>query len=160
MQEWDVLKPKAIRSNDWADWVECRNYVKSQIKVAKQVFYNKDFKRTRATSEILCWSRTSSFPKKKTVSSTIKEIKSNGSSVNDAHELAETFNYRFSNILPGSVLANDISLNNTISYLGYFSRPNNNFYIRTTNYSKIFSLLSKINKCNHAFRDPDQRGYC
>ena len=68
----------------------------------------------------------------------------NGKAIRDSLELADSFNSHFSSIEPK--LASEINSNNSPSHLKYITRTDSRFELRETNYSKVFSLLSKLRK--------------
>lgn len=76
----------------------------------------------------------------------MKEIKVDGTSICNANELAEAFNYHFANVGPS--LANEISNGNRshLDYLDSVLRNNNTFELKHTNTSTVRSLISKLSK--------------
>ena len=73
-----------------------------------------------------------------------KKLKSMGRRSADAHNLADTFNSHFSTV--GADLANEISSRNNFSHLDYITKSNNNSELKITNFSEVFSLLTKLSK--------------
>ena len=146
MHKRDILKLKAIRSKNPSDWREFRkhrNFVNSQVRIAKQSYYNNAFQENKGNVRNT-WRVINELTSRKVKTSSIKEIKLNDKSIHDSPELSETFNSHFATI--GPKLANNISQNSDSSYLNYLSKTNNTFELRPTNYSKVFKILSKLCK--------------
>ena len=74
----------------------------------------------------------------------IKELKVDGNSITGSHELADTFNSHFSTI--ATDLASKIPINDSISHLDYLTTTSKTFELRTTNFSEVFTLLSRLRK--------------
>ena len=146
MHKRDILKLKAIRSKNPSDWREFRkhrNFVNSQVRIAKQSYYNNAFQENKGNVRNT-WRVINKLTSRKVKISSIKEIKLNDKSIHDSPELSETFNSHFATI--GPKLANNISQNSDSSYLNYLSKTNNTFELSPTNYSKVFKILFKLCK--------------
>ena len=105
MHNLDPLKVKAINSNDphdWANFKRMRNKVDTEIKAAKELFYNGDPRKT--------WQIIHDLTFCKAVNLSIREINLNGTSISESFDLSNAFNDHFSSI--GPKLANDIPLSN------------------------------------------------
>ena len=141
-----ILKKRAIRSKDPSDWTEFRkqrNLVNARIKRAKQAYYLNAFH--EAEGDIRnTWRVINELTSRKTVNSSINEIKVNENSITGAPELADTFNTHFSTI--GVDLANEIPERNDLSHNDYITNTKHTFELRQTNSSEVFSLLAKLSK--------------
>lgn len=150
MHERDVLKLKAIRSNDSIDWSvykKCRNSVNIEIGQAKELYYKNAFHENVGNPR-MTWSIINELTARKSNNSHIKEIKNNGTSIVNAQELSDAFNEHFASV--GPKLAKDIP-NGDRSHLDYLDtsglRSNNvNFELNQTNSSIVSSILSKLCK--------------
>ena len=119
MHKRDILKLKAIRSENPSDWREFRkhrNFVNSQVRITKQSYYNNAFQENKGKMRN-SWRVINELTFRKVKNSSIKEIKLNDKSIHDSPELSETFNSHFATI--GPKLANNISQNSDSSYLNY-----------------------------------------
>ena len=93
----------------------------------------------------MTWRIINELTSRKIHSSSVKEIKLDNSSISDALELSSAFNGHFSSI--GLKLINAIQQNgDTPSYLDYVKETDHRFELKTTDCSKVFSLLSKLCK--------------
>ena len=94
MHERDILKKKAIRSNDPNDWTiftKYRNSVNSEIKQAKESYYVNSFRESEGNSR-KTWNIINEITARKIKNSYIKEINQCGISISDPLKLSEAFN--------------------------------------------------------------------
>ena len=101
----DVLKIKAIKSNnshDWANFRRMRHKVNTDIKSGKELYYKNKFIGTD-NEPCKTWQLINELTSRKSDKSAIKELKLNGVSRSD---LSNAFNDHFSSI--GPKLANEI----------------------------------------------------
>ena len=145
MHRRDSLKEKAVNTNDQGDWFEfkkMRNFVNSEIKNAKKLYYNNDFanlsKNPRKT-----WQTINDVLSRKGNKSVITEIESDGLSVNEPKEIAEKFNHYFVEI--GPELARDIREPN-VSFTNFLSSHDGLFTFSEVESSSVSTLLSKLCK--------------
>ena len=85
MHERDILKKKAIRSNDPNDWTiftKYRNSVNSEIKQAKESYYVNSFRENEGNSR-KTWNTINEITARKIKNSYIKEINQCGISISD-----------------------------------------------------------------------------
>ena len=146
MHDRDILKLKASRSNDsnaWLAFKRCRNSVNTEIKQTKESYYKNALHANEGDSR-QTWRIINELTSRKTTNCSVKEIKNNGKAIRDSLELADSFNSHFSSV--GPKLASEINSDNGPSHLKYITRTDSRFELRETNYSKVFSLLSKLCK--------------
>ena len=150
MHDRDVLKIKAIRSNDLSDWRvfrNCRNTVNNDVKLAKEMYSKNAFHENEGNSR-KTWGIINELTSRKSNNSHITEIKQNGISISNSQELSETFNDHYATI--GPKLAKEIQLNvNDRSHLDYLKGlPSDHqpFQLIPKISSKILSLLSRLSK--------------
>ena len=75
----------------------------------------------------------------------MKELKLNGNSITNSHELSNAFNDHFS--ATGTKLANEVPLvTDGSSYADYIVSSNNKFIFSPISSSNVFSLLNKLSK--------------
>ena len=79
MHNRETLKIKAIKSNDWANFKRMRNKVNTEIKAAKELFYNNKFIETNGDPR-KTWQIINDLTSRKAVNPSIKEINLNGTS--------------------------------------------------------------------------------
>ena len=144
----DVLKIKAIKSNNPHDWVNfrrMRNKVNTDIKSAKELYYKNKFINTDNDPR-KTWQLINELTSRKSDKSSIKELKLNGVSIINAPDLSNAFNNHFSSI--GPKLANDIPLSdgNCTSYQEYINGIDKSFQFRPTNDRQVLTFLNKLNK--------------
>lgn len=149
MHQRDVLKIKAIRSkdaNDWKIFKKYRNFVNSQIKITKQIYYDNAFRENEGNIRNT-WKVINELTSRKTKNSTIKEVRLDDDNViTDSSGLSEAFNSHFATIGPN--LAKNIPIRSDLSHLDYLTETTNNshFNLTTTSQSKVLALLRKLNK--------------
>jgi len=148
MHERNVLKLKAIRSNDPSDWralKKCCNAVNNEVKLVKEMYYRNAFQENEGNSR-KTWGIINKLTSRKSKNLHINEIKQNGTSTFNSQELSETFIDHFATI--GPKLANEIPLNvNSLSHLDYLHGLRSNyatFELKPTNSSIVLSLLSRL----------------
>ena len=148
MHNRDTLRIKAIKSNDphdWANFKRMRNKVSTEIKAAKELFYNNKFTETNGDPR-KTWQIIHELTSRKTVNLSITEINLNGTFISESSDLSNAFNDHFSSI--GPKLANDIPLsnNNDHCHRKYVKGINNRFEFRPTDSGQVLKLLNKLNK--------------
>ena len=149
MHERDILKKKAIRSNDPNDWTiftKYRNSVNSEIKQAKESYYVNSFRENEGNSR-KTWNTINEITARKIKNSYIKEINQCGISISDPLKLSEAFNNHFSSV--GPELANEIPCTaNNRSHLSYLTGVKcvGKFKMKPTNSSTVLSLMRKLCK--------------
>ena len=154
MHNRDRLKIKAMKSNDphdWANFKRMRNKVNTEIKAAKELFYNNKFIEANGDPR-KTWQIINDLTSRKAVNSSIREINLNVISISKSSDLSNAFNDHFSSI--GPKLANDIPLsgNNGHCHQKYVKGINNRFEFRPTNSGQVLNLLNKLNKYFQAGR--------
>ena len=98
MHNRDTLKIKAIKSNDphdWANFKRMRNKVNTEIKAAKELFYNNKFTETNGDPS-KTWQIIHDLTSLKAVNLLIREINLNGTSISESSDLSNAFNDHFS----------------------------------------------------------------
>ena len=149
MHKRDILKIKAIRSNDTLDWLifkKMRNSVHQNIVRGKENYFKRAFFENKCNSK-KTWNIINDLTSKNRKSSHIHEVDLNGNLINDSNKIADAFNEHFSNI--GPKLADNVDVNqNNRCYLDYLPSQNNNvpFQLKETNFSAVFVLLSKLSR--------------
>ncbi|CAH3169821.1 unnamed protein product [Porites lobata] len=143
---------KAIKSNDpheWANFKRMRNKVNTEIKAAKELFYNNKFTETNGDPR-KTWQIIHDLTSHKAANLSIREINLNGTSISEPSDPSNAFNDHFSSI--GPKLANDISLfnNNDHCHRKYVKGINNRFEFRPTDSGQVLKLLNKLNKSKGA----------
>ena len=148
MDDRDIPKIKASNSNhsnDWSLFKKQRNIVNSEIRLAKQAYYqnsfNKytgDFKKTWQTNNEL----TSRKSGKKSVTSI--SLKVNGVAITNSTVLSNQFNNHFATI--GPKLAGNIDSSNSDGYQKYLTGTDKRFKLHPTSTNKVLSLLDSLNK--------------
>ena len=146
MHRRDVLKIKAIRSNDTQDWLsfkKMRNFVNSEIFYAKQAYFKNSFNDNKDNPN-KTWKIINELTSKNRKSPHIGEVDLNGVLINDPSKIADAFNDHFSNIGPD--LADKINLNySNRSYLDYLPNQNNAiFQLREISIPTVYALLSTL----------------
>jgi hypothetical protein len=100
MHKRDILKIKAIRSNDTSDWLifkKMRNSVNQNIVRAKENYFTRAFFENKCNSK-KTWNIINDLTSKNRKSSHIHEVDLNGNLINDSNKIADAFNQHFSNI--------------------------------------------------------------
>ena len=103
MHERDVMKIRAMKSNnslDWANFKRIRNKVSSNFKSAKELFYNNRFYESNSDPRKI-WQVVNELMSRKSGISSIKEIiLDNDTSTTNSSDLSEAFNHHFSQVGP------------------------------------------------------------
>ena len=143
MHARNILKLKAIRSknsNDWLKSTKCRVAVNSEIKQTNEQD-DKNALQDNERDPRKTWQIIYELTSWKTHSSSVKEIKLDNNSVRDPCELSSVFSNYFSSI--GPTLINDIHHpTNGPSHFHYIVETEHRFDLKTTEPSKVFTLLS------------------
>ena len=145
MHSRDILKIKAIRSNDPRDWAlfkKQRNLVNKQIQLAKQIYYQNSFNDHIGDSR-KTWQTINELTSRKSGKTSVTALKVNGTSITNPLEISKEFNNHFANI--GPKLASEIN-NNGENHQRYLTGTDKRFELHPTNSNKVFSLLNKLDK--------------
>ncbi|CAH3190744.1 unnamed protein product [Porites evermanni] len=142
-EERESLKLLKLVSNDphdWANFKRMRNKVNTEIKAAKELFYNNKFKTNGDPRKT--WQIIHDLTSRKAVNLSIREINLNGTSISGSCDLSNAFNDHFSSI--GPKLANDIPLsnNNDHCHRKYVKGINNRFEFRPTDSGQSLNGLA------------------
>ena len=116
MRDRDAAKRKAMASNDTRDqanYKKLRNTINNNIKTSKASYYSHAFSQSKGKT----WQTINDLTSRRTNSSTVKELKLNGSIIFNSSELSNAFNDHFSTT--GSRLANEVPPNDNNDDLGY-----------------------------------------
>ena len=146
MHDRDVLKIKAIKSNDSQDWSNFRkqrNIVNGEIRLAKQVYYQTQFNEYKADSR-KTWQTINELTSLNSGKTSITSLRVNGRSVTDRDELSNKFNDHFASIGPS--LASEVDSSECTNYLSYVTNTDAKFEFQLTNTRQVLSLLNKLNK--------------
>lgn len=148
MRQRDVFKIRAIQSrnpHDWATFKSARNSVNSEIKYAKELYYQKAFSENQGNPK-KTWGIINEITSRKREHANIKEIKLNGSSITNTEEISEVLNGHFATI--GPKLAAEVPLvEGGSSHLAYLTPQSEiTFSLKETMVPEVFSLLSKLCK--------------
>ena len=147
MHERDILKKKAIRSNDPNDlaiFTKYRNCVYSEIKQAKESYYVDSFRENESSSR-KTWNTINEITSREINNSHIKEINQCGISIRDPLKLSEAFNNNFASV--GLELENEIPCTaNDRSHLSNLTgvKCDSKFKMKPTNSCTVLSLLRKL----------------
>ena len=142
MHNRDILKIKAIKTNDPNDWAvfkKQRNLVNKQVRLAKQVYYQNIFNKHTSDSR-KTWQTINELTSRKSGKMSVTSLKVNGLTITNPLELSNEFNNHFANI--GPKLASEIDCDSS-SYQRYLAGTDKRFELQPTNPNKVFSLLNK-----------------
>ena len=145
MHNRDILKIKAIKTNDPNDWAvfkKQRNLVNKQVRLAKQVYYQNIFNKHTSDSR-KTWQTINELTSRKSGKMSVTSLKVNGLTITNPLELSNEFNNHFANI--GPKLASEIDCDSS-SYQRYLAGTDKRFELQPTNPNKVFSLLNKLDK--------------
>ena len=145
MHNRDILKIKAIKTNDPNDWAvfkKQRNLVNKQVRLAKQVYYQNIFNKHTSDSR-KTWQTINELTSHKSGKMSVTSLKVNGLTITNPLELSNEFNNHFANI--GPKLASEIDFDSS-SYKRYLAGTDKRFELQPTNPNKVFSLLNKLDK--------------
>ena len=109
MHNRNILKIKAIRSNDPFDWMQFkkhRNIVNNEIRLAKRSYYHNSFNEYKVNSR-KTWQTINELTSRKSGKESVTSLKVNGVSTTNPTMLSNEFNNHFATI--GSKLASNIS---------------------------------------------------
>ena len=146
MHSRDIMKIKAINSNDPHDWAcfkRMRNKVNVAIRQAKELFYKNKFSKSDGDPR-KTWQVINELTSRKTDRSSVSELSLNGVSITNSTALSNAFNDHFSTI--GSKLASEIPYNNGSSLQEYISGLSERFQLVSTDSNQVLSLFKKLNK--------------
>ena len=152
MHEKDILKIKAIKSNDpavWAQFKEQRNIVNKAVKQAKQSYYQTSFSDHKGDYR-KAW-QINELTSHKSGKSSVKELMVNGQSVTNPTELEDEFNHHFATI--GIKLASEIPESGSTSYHNHLTGTNKRFAFHPTTPNQVLSLLTTLDKSKAAGLD-------
>ena len=157
MHNRDILKLKAIRSNnlnDWEKFKQQRNKVNQAIRAAKQRYYHSTLSEHKSDSK-KTWEIINEITSRKSGKISVKELKVNGQSITNSNVLAaDEFNNHFATI--GPKLASEIPSQCNNSHLEYLTNTNERFQFRPTTTNQVLSLLNKLNKSKATGLDKNQ----
>ena len=145
MHNRDILKIKAIKTNDPNDWAvfkKQRNLVNKQVRLAKQVYYQNIFNKHTSDSR-KTWQTIKELTSRKSGKMSVTSLKVNGLTITNPLELSNEFNNHFANT--GPKLASEIDCDSS-SYQRYLAGTDKRFELQPTNPNKVFSLLNKLDK--------------
>ena len=132
MYSRDMMKIKAINSNDPHDWAcfkRMRNKVNVAIRQAKELFNKNKFSKSDGDPR-KPWQVINDLTSRKTGRSSVRELSLNGVSITNSTPLSNAFNDHFSTI--GSKLASEIPFNNGSSFQEYISGLSERFQLVST----------------------------
>ena len=115
MHDRDILKIKASKSNDSNDWSlfkKQRNKVNSEIRLAKQAYYQNSFNKHTGDSK-KTWQTINELTSRKSGKKSVTSLKVNGVSITNPTVLSNQFNNHFATI--GPELASNIDSSNSTS---------------------------------------------
>ena len=141
MHDRNVLKIKAIKSNDHDDWMRFkkqRNLVNSQIRSSKQNYYLNNFNEYTGDSR-KTWQTINELTSRKSGKKSVTSLKLNGVSLTNPTILSNKFNNHFATI--GPKLAEKVDPLNTHSFLDYLTSTDKQFKLRPTTANKVFHSL-------------------
>ena len=116
MHDRDILKIKASKSNDWNDWSLFKkqsNIVNSEIRLAKQAYYQHSFNKYTGDSK-KTWQTINELTSRKSGKKSVASLKVNGVSRTNPTELSNQFNI-------GPELASNIDSSNSDGYQKYLT---------------------------------------
>ena len=145
MHDRDILKIKASKSNDSNDWSlfkKQRNIVNSEIRLAKQSYYQNSFKKYMGDSKT--WQTINEPTSRKSGKKSLASLKVNGVSITNPTVLSNQFNNHFATI--GPELASNIDSSNSDGYQKYLTGTDKRFQLHPTSTNKVLSLLNRLNK--------------
>jgi hypothetical protein len=102
MHDRDILKIKASKSNDSSDWTlfkKQRNIVNSEIRLAKQAYYQNSFNEYMGDSR-KTWQTINELTSRKSGKKSVTSLKVNGVSITNPTALSNQFNNHFATIGP------------------------------------------------------------
>ena len=102
MHDRDILKIKASKSNDSNDWSlfkKQRNIVNSEIRLAKQAYYQNSFNKHTGDSK-KTWQTINELTSRKSGKKSVTSLKVNGVSITNPTVLSNQFNNHFATIGP------------------------------------------------------------
>ena len=148
MHDRDILKIKACKSNDSNDWSlfkKQRNIVNSEIRLAKQAYYQHSFNKYTGDSK-KTWQTINELTSRKSGKKSVASLKVNGVSRTNPTELSNQFNI-------GPELASNIDSSNSDGYQKYLTGTDKRFQLHPTSTNKVLSLLNHLNKSKAAGLD-------
>ncbi|XP_078377802.1 uncharacterized protein LOC144660957 [Oculina patagonica] len=146
MRHRDFLKIKAMKTsdpNDWTQFKKQRNAVNTEIRLAKQVYYQNSFNEYVSDSK-KTWQTINELTSRKSGKTSVTSLKVNGVSVTDPTEISNEFNNYFATI--GPKLASNFDPLENDNYQKYLTSTDKRFQLRPTSTNKVLSLLNKLNK--------------
>ena len=153
MHDRDILKIKASKSNDSNDWSlfkKQRNIVNSEIRLAKQAYYQNSFNKHTGDSK-KTWQTINELTSRKSGKKSVTSLKVNGVSITNPTVLSNQFNNHFATI--GPELASNIDSSNSDGYQKYLTGTDKRFQLHPTSTNKVLSLLNRLNRSKAAGLD-------
>ena len=122
-----------------------RNIVNSEIRLAKQAYYQNSFNQYTGDSR-KTWQTINELTSRKSGKTAVTSLKVNGISITNPTELSNEFNNHFATIGP-ELARNIVSPDGGDDiYQRYITNTDQCFQLRPTSVNKVFSLLNKLNK--------------
>lgn len=138
------LKRKAVINNTpdlWCDFKKVRNAVNNEIKEAKATFYRSQIESSLGNPKAI-WNTINQLThRKKTSTTSIRELKIDGKSFTEPVDLCEILNNHF--IQVGSNLASSIPVSET-NFKDYVKPVNTSFCLQKTTETIVLKLLNKL----------------
>ena len=144
MHDRDILKIKASKSNDSNDWSlfkKQRNIVNSEIRLAKQAYYQNSFNKYMGDSK-KSWQTINELTLRKSGKKSVAFLKVNGVSITNPTVLSNQFNNHFATI--GPELASNIDSSNSDGYQKYLTGTDKRCQLHPTGTNKVLSLLNRL----------------
>ena len=102
MHDQHILKIKACKSNnpnDWTQFKKLRNIVNSEIRLAKQAYYQNSFSQNTGDSR-KTWQTINELTSRKSGKTAVTSLKVKGVSITNPTELSNEFHNHFATIDP------------------------------------------------------------
>ena len=146
MRRRDVLKKKAISTNDHAMWQQfkrARNQVNNATKLAKKRYFSENLETGKGNPR-KTWDLINELSSRSSCkSSNILEIQANNRTINNADDMAEAFNVHFTNI--AKMLTRDIPVGE-VEAESFLSPSDNSFSLKPPSIDIVLDLLKKIDE--------------
>ena len=146
MRRRDVLKKKAISTNDHAIWQQfkrARNQVNNATKLAKKLYFSENLETSKGNPR-KTWDLINELSSRSSCkSSNILKIQANNTTINNADDMAGAFNVHFTNI--AKMLARDIPVGE-VDAESFLSPSDNSFSLKRPSIDIVLDLLKKIDE--------------
>ena len=140
LHDRDMLKIKTCKyddPNDWTQFKKLRNIVNSEIRKARQAYYQNSF--NQYTQQTI-----NELTSRKSGKTAVTSLKVNEVSITNPAELSNEFNNHFAAV--GPELSRNIDSRDGDVYQRYITCKDQCSQLRPTNVNKGYSLLNKLNK--------------